>query len=160
VDLRVFDIVDDLIKHPTLRYKKRDLSKLEAHVVHHTTGPRNLTPDRIARDHVNSRGWPGIGYTLFITADGNIYLTNHLDTMSYATGGQNHRYLSTCLAGNFMEGQQPTPAQISSLRWLHHEWIPAKLNLSAPLPLLGHQEGAGQSTACPGDSWNWHTAIE
>lgn len=150
------NIVNDLPKHPTKSYKKRDLDNLDAHVVHHSGVSRIQTPQEIANYHVNTLGWPGIGYTFFITPNGEIFQTNQLDTMSYATKDQNHRYLSTVLPGDFTQGR-PTSEQIHALRWLHHEHIPALLNRK--LPLIGHKEGDGQSTACPGDKWDWRKAV-
>jgi len=157
VEGKVINIVDILPTHATKQYGTRDLNGLDAHVVHHTAAPRSITPQRIAEFHVNSRDWPGIGYTFFIAADGRVFQTNHLETKSFATSRQNHRYLSTALSGDFREGRQPTPAQIKSLRWLHKEWIPSQLGRE--LPILGHQEGDGQATVCPGDSWDWHAAV-
>lgn len=157
-EFAVVDIVEQLPKHPTKSYTRRNLANLVAHVVHHTATRSNITPLEVANYHINGRDWPGIAYTFFIRPDGRIFQTNFLETRSYATANQNHRYLSTVLAGNFTQGRQPTAAQVASLRWLHREWLPAKLGRD--LPLLGHKEGDEQATDCPGDSWDWHRLIE
>ncbi len=154
--LEVRNITDDLPKHPDKTYRTRDLSDLDAHVIHHTATAKTATVEAIANYHVDARNWPGVGYTFFITAEGEILQINALDTMSYATRSHNDHYLSTALVGNFND-EKPTDAQIDALRWLHHEHIPARLGRK--LPLLGHKEGKDQSTVCPGSTWNWHDAI-
>ena len=153
----VKDITNQLPKHATKRYTTRRLDGIVVHGIHHTAVARTVTVDRIAAFHVDSRGWPGIGYTFFITAEGTIFQTNALETMSYATGNENHRVLSTVLAGSFMNGNRPTAAQIDALRWLHHVHIPARLGRK--LPLKGHQEVRSAVTACPGNSWDLHSVI-
>ncbi|MDZ7704043.1 MAG: peptidoglycan recognition family protein [Trueperaceae bacterium] len=154
--LSVENIVDDLPKHDTKRYRERDLADLEAHIVHHSGVSVIQSPKRIAEIHVD-KGWPGIGYTFFITPSGEIKQTNHVKTMSYATKNQNHRYLSTVLPGDFTNGK-PTSEQVYALRWLHHKHIPAILGRK--LPLVGHKEGIGQSTSCPGDQWDWRRDVD
>jgi len=154
---QVFNIVDELTHHPTNQYSTRLLDGLEYHVVHHSASRSTVTPYDIANYHVYSLDWPGIGYSFFISADGTVFQTNHLETMSYGVANQNRRCISTCLGGCFTEGRQPTNAQLKSFNWLHNTWLPSQLGRS--LPLSGHKEMPGQSTMCPGDSWDWHAAV-
>jgi len=154
---QVFDIVDELAHHQSYRYSTRSLQGLEYHVVHHSATRSTITPYDIANYHVNTLEWPGIGYSFFISADGTVYQTNYLETMSYGVFNQNRRSISTCLGGYFTEGRQPTNAQLKSFNWLHNTWLPSQLGRS--LPLHGHKEMPGQSTMCPGNSWDWHAAV-
>lgn len=153
----VRDVADDLPKHSDKTYRKRDLGDLEAHLIHHTATAKTATPQAIANYHVSVRDWPAIGYTFFVTADGEILQTNPLGVAPHATRGHDHRYLSTALVGNFNDDDRPTDAQIEALRWLHHHYIPDRLGRT--LPLLGHKEGDEQITTCPGNTWDWHDAI-
>lgn len=155
--MKVINLVMQLPKHPTQSYGKRDLRLIEFHAIHHTATQRNITPEQVANYHI-SLGWPGIGYTFFIASDGTIYQTNELNTMSYATRNENHRVISTVLAGNFVDGELPTPAQLQSARWLHHLYL--RQAIGRKLSLKGHKEIPGQQTSCPGTDWDWHELIE
>jgi hypothetical protein len=90
---------------------------------------------------------------MWIAADGTVYQVNLITTMSWATAKQNHRYFSTCLSGDFCSRRRPTDAQIDSLWRLHNLWLPKQLGKR--IPLIGHKEGIGQHTSCPGDYWGW-----
>ena len=151
-DMRVVDIVDDLPKHPVKRYTTRGLDSISTHVVHHSATSPDVTPWQIARYHVESLGWPGIGYHFVIASNGTIYQTNRLTTVSYHVGSCNGYTVGTCLVGNFTV-HEPTNKQIQSLSWLQNYWIPE--SLGRKLPLKGHKEMPGQQTLCPGNKWNW-----
>lgn len=155
--IKVISLIGQLPVHPTESYVKRDLRRIEFHAIHHTASNRNVTPQQVANYHI-SLGWPGIGYTFFIAADGTIYQTNEANTMSFATRNENHRVISTVLTGNFVGGEMPTPAQLQAAHWLHHTYLP-KL-FGRKLPLKGHKEIPGQQTTCPGTDWDWHELIE
>ena len=119
------------------------------HVVHHSATEAHVTPQQIARYHVETLGWHGIGYHFVIAADGTIYQTNRMQTVSYHAGWHNSYTLGACLVGNFTH-YAPTYEQVAALTWLHREWLPERLG---PLPLKGHKEL--MPTACPGDKWDW-----
>lgn len=176
--MQVTNIADRLPRHATKRYPTRDLARLQAHVVHHTAGPPHQTPEAVAQYHINSRNWPGIGYTFWITATGEILQVNEPDTMCWGVRWHNDIYIGTGLPGKFVSYQQkdaegrlvwnpdgspamvvpvPTPPQQQALIWLHNTHIPRVL--SRHLPILGHKECLDASTKCPGHTWNWH-AIE
>ena len=150
--MKVVDIVDSLPKHPTKKYSTRDLGAITTHVVHHSATDPNITPEQIARYHVESLGWPGIGYHFVIVPDGTIYQTNRLNTISYHVGNNNGYTVGTCLVGNFTL-YAPTDKQVQSLSWLQNSWMPQQVG--DKLPLFGHKEMPGQQTACPGYKWNW-----
>lgn len=161
-DRTVVDLTGSLATNPNSEwypYRKRDLNGLTHHVIHHTAVNRDSTPQAIANYHAFTKNWPGAAYTFYITYDGTIYRLNSTDTASFATYNMNHRYLSTCLAGAFTEGREPTQAQIEAARWLHHVYIPHELNRS--LPLIGHKEGDHQNSTCPGTTFDiWRKHIE
>lgn len=144
------DIVNDLPKHPTLRYEKRP-QPITAIAIHHTAGPVTgewATAERIAQMHVEDNGWPGIGYHFFVTPDGTIYQTNPLDTMSYHVAGDNAYSIGVCFAGDFTK-QPPTAAQTEAGRKLLSHLL-GLLNLK-PNAVMGHKDFPGETTACPGN---------
>lgn len=151
------DIVDTLPKHPTLRYQKRT-AKVKYIAIHHTAGAVSgewSTPERIARMHIEEKGWPGIAYHLFIQRDGKTYLTNRLETHSYHVANDNHHAVGVCFVGD-MTKVKITQAQLAAgkraLAWLYQQ-----LGLTAAA-VLGHGDFPDQTTACPGGDW-WRAML-
>lgn len=150
-------IVDQLPRHPTLRYERRPLGQITHIAIHHTATPPTMGPRRIADLHVSpdaSRGkeaWPGIGYHYFIHADGTIDQTNLLETASYHVYKHNMYSVGIVFAGSFMNGKIPTSAQLRSGAHLV-AWLMQELNV--PLARVwGHREFPDNSTVCPGSEW-------
>ena len=151
-------IVDQLPRHPTLRYERRNLSQITHIAVHHTAAPQTLGPVRIAELHIQAdsgRGkesWPGIGYHFFIHADGSIEQTQPLESVCFHVYRHNQYSVGVVFAGSFMNGKIPTSAQLRSgahlLAWLMQE-------LNVPLARIwGHREFPENITVCPGSEWN------
>jgi N-acetyl-anhydromuramyl-L-alanine amidase AmpD len=151
------NVVDQLAKHPTLRFERRPLSQITHLAIHHTATPPSVSPTRIAEMHVSpdsNRGkeaWPGIGYHYFIHADGTIDQTNHLETASYHVHRHNIYSVGIVFAGSFMNGKIPTSAQLRSGAHLT-AWLMQDLNV--PLARVwGHREFPDNTTVCPGSEW-------
>lgn len=152
----IVDIVDELPHHETLTYSTRPLEAITTLTIHHTVSPPDRTIESIAAYHVNSRGWPGIGYHFVIAADGTIYQTNYLETKSYhagsyaAPGDENYWSVGISLQGDFTYNPPPR-AQQDAARWLvaHLKW---ELGLE-PDGVLGHRQMPGAATACPGNTY-------
>jgi N-acetyl-anhydromuramyl-L-alanine amidase AmpD len=151
------NMVDQLPKHPTLRYERRPLSQITHLAIHHTATPLNVSPTRIAELHVapdSNRGkeaWPGIGYHYFIHADGAIDQTNLLETASFHVHRHNIYSVGIVFAGSFMNGKIPTSAQLRSGAHLT-AWLMQELNV--PLARVwGHREFPDNTTVCPGSEW-------
>jgi N-acetyl-anhydromuramyl-L-alanine amidase AmpD len=107
------DITDSLPHHPTKQYGTRALDQITLISINHTaTGP-TITPQRIAEVQVNQQGRPGISYHYFIAADGTIYQTNALTTVSEHTGQFSPESVGIGFAGNFTT-DIPTDAQLGS----------------------------------------------
>ena len=116
---RVIDLRGKLMVHPWKRYQRRAYEKIDTWVVHHVgAGDTTLPPHNTARYHVQSLGWPGIGYHYWISGDGSIFLCNDLEAISYQVGVHNPHCVGVCLAGNFYPSGWPTKAQLDSLIWL------------------------------------------
>jgi N-acetyl-anhydromuramyl-L-alanine amidase AmpD len=151
-------IVDQLPRHPTLRYERRALNQITHIAVHHTAAPPTLGPLRIAELHIQAdsgRGkesWPGIGYHFFIHADGTIEQTQPLEAICFHVYRHNQYSVGVVFAGSFMNGKIPTSAQMRAgahlLAWLMQE-------LNVPLARIwGHREFPENITVCPGSEWN------
>ena len=69
-------------------------------MIHHSATDDG-SPEAYARYHVQTRGWPGIGYHFVIQKDGGIYQTNRLDTISYHVSGQNTNSIGICGTGKW-----------------------------------------------------------
>ncbi len=150
-------IVEQLPKHPALRYERRSLSQITHLAIHHTAAPPHMGPARIAELHVAAdpnRGkdaWPGIGYHFFVHEDGSIEQTNFLETASYHVFRHYGYTAGVVFAGSFMNGKIPSSAQLRSgahlLAWLMQD-------LRIPLARVwGHREFPDNMTVCPGSEW-------
>ncbi|MBD3279583.1 MAG: DUF4214 domain-containing protein [Candidatus Pacebacteria bacterium] len=132
----------------------RPLAQVRYLVIHHSAGPDTQTPDDIARYHVQNRGWGGVGYHFIITKDGTTYYVGDLTTARAHVYNYNHSALGVCLVGKFMNGKQPSNAQIHSAHELASQLFfrtPALTNCDGWEDLKGHSDFS--ATACPGDSW-------
>ena len=110
------DVTNRLRRHPVKRFDQRTLDQIQYLVIQHSVLPGDFPPEKIADFLVEKKQWPGIGYHFYITADGKIYQTNHLETVCYFAG-PNVQYnplgVCICFAGNFTD-EIPTSAQLSS----------------------------------------------
>ena len=154
--IEIADIVDSLPKHATKRYRSRAIKDITHLVIHHTVSPPDRPISGIAAFHVNTRGWPGIGYHYVINDLGEIYQTNYLDTISYQTGGQNHYSVGIALQGNFQKESPPQKQIDATAKLVEH--------LRGEVPTITdvepHRGMPGQSTACPGNTWqDWFWQI-
>jgi hypothetical protein len=141
----IHDIVGELSKHPTRKYKQRDLDAIDTIVIHHTVSPPDRTIESIASYHVNGRGYPGIAYHFVIKDNGKIYQTNYLKTVSAHTYGQNGHTVGVALQGDFTDKSPPQKqldAGRNTVMYLKKQgdWGVAK-----------HRDFV--QTACPGQSW-------
>jgi hypothetical protein len=152
-ELIIHDIVQSLVKHPTKTYGVRMIKDITTITIHHTVGIS--TPQSIASYHVNTNNWPGISYHYVIEQNGKISMTNYPTTISFhagVAGEQNNEYgLGIALVGNFTS-QPPTQAQIESTRKLV-DYL--KLQLPRAKYVLPHRNMPGQTTACPGNLWQF-----
>lgn len=118
--------VNDLIVHPSKKYKKRDLSDIDKIIIHHSA-TKNGKALSYSRYHVNNLNWPGIGYHFVADKDG-LHQTNDLNTISYHTKGQNTNSIGICHTGNF-DLRSPTDQEY---------WKYIQIVLYVDL-LMGHQ---------------------
>jgi hypothetical protein len=152
--LEIIDIVNELPKHATLKYATRPITGITTLTIHHTVSPPDRSIESIAAYHVDSNGWPGIGYHFVIKDTGIIYQTNYLTTKSYhagssAPGDENLISVGIALQGDFTNAPPPQ-AQLDAARdlvaYLENE-------LPTVTAVLGHRQMPGAATACPGATW-------
>jgi N-acetyl-anhydromuramyl-L-alanine amidase AmpD len=146
------DITTRLRLHPVKRFDKRTLDQIKYLVIQHSVLPGDFPAEKIANFLVEKKQWPGIGYHFYITSDGKIYQTNHLETVCYFAGANaqyNPQGVCICFAGNFTEAI-PTAAQLSSggrlLAFLMQELHLQMENIK------GHREFV--ITQSPGNQWD------
>jgi N-acetylmuramoyl-L-alanine amidase len=106
------------------------------------------------REHLG-RGWAGIGYHYLISDDGAIICCRPVLWNGAHVLNTNANRVGVNMPGT--TGDRPTRRQARAFNWLLHH---AHTNAMAPahrtdndlskLPIFGHRELPGQSTACPG----------
>lgn len=119
-------------------------------VIHHSANPADSTPLEIARYHVQTLGWPGIGYHWVVSQTGHIYYVGDMETVRYSVAHRNREVVSLCLPGDWSQ-REPPDAQIASARRL----VGYLRTLLPPVQIVGHGEIADlrSPTSCPGATW-------
>ncbi len=140
-------IVQYLPKHKTKKYNKRELSQVDKITIHHSATKQG-SPQAFGRYHVDTNGWPGIGYHLVIDKEGNSFQTNEFDTVSYHVAGHNTSAIGICLVGNFDE-ERPTEQQLASLE---RDICEIRELVGKELKVFGHKEFSPKT--CPGKNFN------
>lgn len=139
----------------------RPMSQVKYLAMHHSAGPDSQTPQDIARYHVQSRGWGGVGYHFIIDTNGVVYYVGDLTTARAHVYNYNHLAIGICMIGSFIDGKEPNNNQIHAA----HELCSQLLFRTPELPgtdgwgdLIGHKTMG--ATRCPGDSWdNWRAKV-
>jgi hypothetical protein len=144
----VEDLIGKLLRHATKTYESRALSDIRNLIIHHSAVVATVGPQRIAEYHVRNEGWPGIGYHFVVAADGKLYQSNALTTVSYHAAGVNTPSVGICFLGSFQK-EVPPPAQLRAGAHLV-AWLMQELNLDVDA-VKGHKEF--MQTACPGVQW-------
>ena len=138
-------------------YQTRPLSDLGHNgplkwlVIHHSGVDRDNSAREIASYHVNTLGWPGIGYHFLVHQGGRIDYVGDILTIRYNVARQNPHVIGICLPGDWTNllpfGRQLTATKLltSNLQYA----------LGWPVAIKGHGEVAlpGFGTACPGPTW-------
>ena len=147
-DPDVVDLVDVLPRHPATAYPVRPLTDVRYLVVHHTGAPREVDARAIAAEHVGTNGWPGIGYHYLVDAEGTVFRTQDLTTVSYHARQFNPVAVGIAVTGELSAGL-PTTEQMASLGELLAMLL-SDLGLGV-WSIRGHREMVG--TPCPGDTF-------
>lgn len=150
-NITVKDLRLTLPRHATLSYEVRSIGGIEQIVIHHSATPDDRSAEAIARYHVDTLGWPGIGYHFLVHQDGSIEYTQPIEIISYGVADRNKNSLHICLVGTFTD-TPPGDIQIAAAKSLIDNLDYA---LGRVYPVVGHSEIAtpGNATACPGRTW-------
>ena len=137
---------DTLTKHTTKKFPTRSISKITTLIVHHSL-TKSGTAKAFSNYHVETNGWPGIGYHFVIEKDGDIVWCNSLETKSYHVGNSNGFCVGICLVGDF-RSEEPTEEQMKSLFKLSKALM-EDLDITSEF-VKGHSEMDGYAwKACP-----------
>jgi N-acetyl-anhydromuramyl-L-alanine amidase AmpD len=142
------DITGTLLTHPTKRYDTRPLADITQIVIHHTATSPTITPQRLAEYQVRNLDRPGIIYHFFVAADGKIYQTNKLETVSDHAYSRNQESVGICFAGNFTSAIPTTLALEAGGKLC--AWLLGLLRLSSS-QIVGLSEFV--NTQSPGKQW-------
>jgi len=113
---------------------------------HHTVTPRAVTLAQLYREHVEVRGWPGIGYHAVIRL-GRLYLLSSPDRQRAHVWGRNTEALGVAITGDYRY-QVPADEDLACGRG----WVRAIDALYGHAKdLVGHNEIdlPGHETECP-----------
>lgn len=144
----VIDIADRLPRSEGRSYPRRSLAAIRYLVIHHSGGPADMGPAALAAEHVETNGWPGIGYHFVIGAEGSVYRTQDLAVASFHVAQFNPAAVGIALTGDLGD-DRPGEAQLAALADLL-----ASLCLDLGLPpraIRGHGEMV--PTPCPGPAF-------
>jgi len=144
------DVRATLPVHASKRYPTRSTDEIRRIIVHHTVTRPDITPEHIARVHVN-RGKAGITYHFLINGDGTIHWTQPLEAVTEQTlvGEVNADGVGVALAGNFTQ-KVPTEAQLESAAQLI-AWLLSTLRLGTGA-VFGRCE-LDRRVSSPGAQW-------
>lgn len=127
-------------------YYQRKLDTIECVVVHHTAASAKTSWAAVAKYHVQTKGWPGIGYHLGITPDGGLSYLGDIADIRYHAGDANADSIGICFAGNYMT-DEPTAASLATFAKLLSV---IEAYLGRELTVVGHRDVG--DTLCPGDN--------
>lgn len=157
------DIRGKLPVHTERKWARRALSDIRGVVFHQAAGVTTAIAAaryHIGPNHLSPDGCPGICYTIFVEPDGQAYLCNDFEDITWSQGSGvvpiegtrgNTNYVSVCFGGDFSgpgyPGHgDPTKAQIETAGKL---WAYLRDTLKlAPDALYGHFDFG--KPACPG----------
>ena len=136
-------------RHSHLKFPVLNLKNKTTIAIHHSLTRRGLAgsnAESYARYHVETHGWPSIGYSYVIEPDGTIKFCNDIELRTYHVGDHNNYAVGICLTGDFRY-EEPTEAQKESLRNLVRALQKAYPHLKY---IKGHNEFKGYEwKLCP-----------
>ena len=133
------DITDHIPKHASKRWGMRNKDEIDSIVIHHAASESPLVNQ--AKYHVNSHGWPGIGYHLMVS-QGRIFQVNDLLAESAHCKGHNDHSIGICILGDLSK-RSITPLE-SELLTAAIVTVKSLLDIKE---VVGHNQWV--RTACP-----------
>lgn len=145
IDLLLIDYRKRLISRIDKHYRRRDLSRVDTIIVHHSGSDKSTLESMSVyhtEDKPDGHGWPRLSYHYVING-GVIFQINDIDKLTYHCKGYNIRSIGICMIGNY-EDKLPYPDDLNALTGLIKT-----LNFSIPgLKVIGHRDV--HNTLCPG----------
>ena len=143
-------------RSPSGTINKASCSQRNAFITHYSAGPPDQSVRAIQNYHMDSNGWPDIGYNWLVDRNGTIYegrLYNY-DAIGTHAANNNTRAVGCCFIGR--DGDVTSAAK-SAIRAVYDE---ACRRCVKSLQMLGHRDV--NATSCPGDNlWTWvHEGME
>ncbi|MDQ0158949.1 N-acetylmuramoyl-L-alanine amidase [Alkalibacillus salilacus] len=114
------DYRNEVKRHSNKTFPVLDVKDKTTIAIHHSLtkqGKDGSNAEDYARYHVDTHGWPSIGYSYVIEEDGTIKWVNDIELRTYHVGNHNNYAVGVCLTGDF-RSEEPTDAQKESLRHL------------------------------------------
>lgn len=145
-------IINDLGRHPSKNYKKRELEDIEYVVIHRcklsdTTEYGDAEKD-LAEYFVREMDWPGFPYHFSISKKGKIYQCQPLTATTYQVKNYNKKCIGIRLEGDFRE-ELPNLTQYAYLVQITASII-IYMGLTE-FDISGHSEFSGhEKKDCPG----------
>ncbi|MEK5425377.1 N-acetylmuramoyl-L-alanine amidase [Cytobacillus sp. FSL R7-0680] len=143
------DFRNKVKRHPVLKFPVLSLKSKTTLAIHHSLTKQGLggsNAEGYARYHVDTHGWPSIGYSYVIEPDGTIKFCNDIELRTYHVGDHNNYAIGICLTGDFRY-EEPTKEQEESLRNLVKDLQKAYPTIKY---IKGHNEFSGYSwKECP-----------
>jgi len=145
IDLLLEDYRELLVSRFDKDYRRRDLSRIDTIIVHHSGSDRSTLESMSVyhtADKPNGHGWPRLSYH-YVIHGGVIFQINDIDKLTYHCKGYNARSIGICVIGNY-EDKLPPQDDLTALTGLIKT-----LNFSVPgVKVLGHRDV--RNTICPG----------
>lgn len=139
----IIDITDTLPQKPNPN-PMRTPDQFKYIAVHHSA-VEGGTIQGYANYHVNTKGWPCIGYHMVIKGD-QTFQTNDLLTFSYHVASNNAHTVSVSVSGDLSK----RPLSELERNNLYGVILTYMSLFNIPVEkVLGHDEFPGQNTACP-----------
>jgi hypothetical protein len=151
--------IEDISERLPRRGQYKTRAQVKSIVVHHSASPAHVTPEAIAKYHVDVRGYPGIAYHYLVYPD-RVFQVNPVMTITWHAGdgtgderNENTYGIGICLVGNF-NSEPPPPEQIDRAARLI-DYLCDRYGITR---IIGHKEGwykgkYGIPTDCPGKTW-------
>jgi len=160
----ITDVRDILARHKTKVWKQRNLSDIKGVVFHQALCDSTL--EQVNKYHISNNnhisvsGCPRICYAVWIDKEGEAFLCNNLEDITWSQGGMsrpfpkwqaNTNYVGVCFQGDF-SGAEHIGNDVPSIKQLQTgvevwQWLFNMLHLSQ-LDLFGHYHFG--KPACPG----------
>ena len=158
IDVQIQNVIASLPTSTTASpYKTRNLSNIKRLVIHHSGTSSRFSVQRLADYHVRRQRKPGILFHFCVNAQGEIFQTQLLETLTTHATTHSKESVGVCLMGNF-RGSTPSDTQITAVAKLL-AYLGNTLGLTiAAANVTGLREVA--NTTSPGTTWDaWKPSL-